>query len=84
MARTITATHVIQDPVLGPQPPVTHAVTVGEFVDDVDTVTNALVGLFRQFDLPNGGTLTVEGYGKTVKWEHDGFLVPLARKLIFG
>ncbi len=79
---TITVSHVSQDPILGPQPPKTVAIehTVGEF--DERELVSALMRLFRRFDLPNGGTLTVEGYGKTIDWEHDGFLVPLARKLL--
>jgi len=81
MAEIITGTFTPQDPILGARDPVTQSVTVGEWVDDVGTITNALVKLFQKFSLPNGGTIVVQGYGQTIEWEHDGFLVPLARRL---
>lgn len=82
MSETIRATLRPIDPIMGPQDPVTHEVSVGEFAYDLNSVTEALVTLFRKFYLPNGGTLHVSGYGKNITWEHGGFLVPLAHQLL--
>jgi hypothetical protein len=78
----IKAIHSPIDPILGDRPPVVHAVEVARAENDLNEVTNALVRLFRKFDLPNGGTLTIEGYGKRLRWDHGDFLAPLARKLL--
>lgn len=75
MAHLIRATYDGQEPV-------THEVCVGEFEYDRDNVMQALARLFRKFELPEGSTLRVEGYGKVVQWEHDGFLNPLASILL--
>jgi hypothetical protein len=69
----ITATHIGT---------VTHSVECCEWEYDEHSVVNALARLFRKFDLPNGEILVVEGYGKTIRCEHDGFLFPVARKLL--
>jgi hypothetical protein len=82
MPTIISVTHQSQDPILGTQPPVTYSEVRREWEYDERELTDCLVRLFRRFELPNGGTLTVEGYWKTIQWEHGDFLVPLARELL--
>jgi hypothetical protein len=81
-APMLSVTHVNIDPLMGTETPTTHSIETIEWPYDEASVTNALMVLFRRFRLPSGGTMIVEGYGKRIEWEHDGFLVPLARKLL--